>query len=152
MFLKHPKDDEEAGFVANTVSVVSVQADVTSSGGMGGITCGQARTNGSDYYAFVVRPDTREYLIVKTTPTIHGRELRGGQDSSVVHGGTNLIRGECSGGSGTAPTVLTMWVNGHRLAQVDDVQGFGAFDSIGLIVLSLEKGGIEADFDNARVG
>jgi hypothetical protein len=152
MFLKHPRDDEEVGAVANTVGVVSVQADVTSSGGIAGVTCGQAGTKGSDYYAFVVRPDTGEYSIVKTTPSIHGQELRGGRDSSVIRAGTDLIRGECSGGAGTSPTVLTMWVNGHRLTQVDDAQGFGTFDSIGLIVLSLEKGGIEADFANARVG
>jgi hypothetical protein len=153
ILLKHPKDDYESFVPINeSLRAVSVEVDATSIGapGLVGVLCSLDHGLG-DYYAFLIRPDAGEYFIFKTTPTNGGRVLTRGRARAAVLPGTDDIKGECMGGTAGEPTVLTMWVNGHQLAQLGDSGGFHAFDGLGLMVFSLEKSGTGGVFDKARM-
>jgi hypothetical protein len=153
MLVKQPNRDRETfqGFSNQTFHGLQVEVDATIAGTAGAVGVGCLPSqNRLDSYDFVIWPDTGRYLIGKVTNGPgSGTLLTHGKDTTTVHSGKNHILGECVGGAGGQPTVLTMWVNGQQLTQVNDVSGFQTFDGIRLLVLSGNKAGTEAIFDNA---
>jgi len=154
MLLNEPIDDWESFRRVNkSYSGVSVEVDVTISGPPGavGVECvvGQAPASYARSYGFLIAPEAGTYAIGKSAGTDGGRTLTKGENAAAVHAGTNHIKGECMGGVGGEPTILTMWVNGQQVGQFKDGQGFQSFAGMGLLVVSGEKGGTEAVYDNA---
>jgi hypothetical protein len=71
-------------------------------------------------------------------------------DTDVLRAGTNHVRAECRGASGSEPARVSMWINDTQVLTYADPQGYASFVAVGLSVYS-DEGSAEAMFDNVSV-
>jgi hypothetical protein len=107
-----------------------------------GVICGFS--NGGNYYVLAVGGDGWYGIGKKVSSRLTW--MQQGQDSSgrIFTGNSlNRVRGDCVGGT------LTLFANGHQLAQAKDSTFFGG--SVGLAVGTHKDPGVEVVFDNFQL-
>jgi len=124
----------------------SVAADVQGQRieGTFGILC---EANGDDHEGYVlIDPDSGTYEVRKLTGG-SAFSLADGRFGAIQSGSTaNSLEGYCDHSVAGAPTVLTFFVNGVQVIQIQD-STFSSFTGIGRYVES-GSGGTDARFDN----
>jgi hypothetical protein len=125
---------------------VRVSADVTKVVGGGNSTFGIAcrRTTGTNEYYFVIRANGA-YAIEKG-----GTQLKVSSTPQIKQGNaTNHLEAECSGGAGSSPVTLKLWVNGVLVDSVEDPTDSFSVGSVG--VTARGPAGLDIRFDNFQV-
>jgi hypothetical protein len=138
-------DPSTRSFPAVSVATTARKGTLDAGRGRFGVYCVSA-ADPDDIYGFLVDPDEGWYQIWKLEDDEYETVLAEGA-SAIIGFGTDpsLIRGDCS--SRDTTTDLSMYVNGWFVASVQDTDGLGMFDGVGVITRAIDPGA-DARFDN----
>ena len=121
------------------VKGIRVEADATvrKRGGVYGVSC-LGEEDERQRYAFMVTP-RQEYVIRREVGEGSAVAIEGGDDSRISRGrSTKRIRANCVAGEGA--TVLTLYVDGAKIAQATDPSGIQTFAAAGVEVNEADDG------------
>lgn len=131
---------------------VTIEVDVRKSGeqGLVGVFC-NGNQGGDHFYSFNFDVDGFWGIgrVKAGQPTILEQA---GEPSPLIKtgGGVNHLRAACSPGEGGDSVILSLAINGERVARVEDEGGFfGAeFSTPGFFLETTEAGDLTVDYDN----
>jgi Zn-dependent protease len=142
----------EKTFPAVSVQVVArrvVSTTLPEGFGLGCVIDGAAGIG----YVFLIDPDADLFAIIRSGENAKavalGRDLLS-KGAAWSRSGRNVVRGDCFAGSSGRPTMLVMYVNGHRVLTGNDDASLGPFSGMTLVASSTE-GGTEVRFDDASM-
>jgi len=144
--IKDPSQPQSSrNFFSDSVSfsTVSLEADVTERVGpttkdeAQGLWCLRSASAG---YLFAVGADG-SYVIAKQPGASPSTVLTSGTNASAIRGlgQTQRMRLDCRGG-GNDPTAVTGFVDGTKVAELRDPEGYDSFNGVGLFVITSEEG------------